>query len=55
MVKKGMNGWRPRRNGCEFVVVLDEDCSLPTVIWNSAWSAGIDCEWMAGATCDEDT
>ena len=24
------------------------------VIWSSAWSAGIDCEWMAGATCDED-
>ena len=27
---------------------------LLAVIWNSAWSAGIDYEWMAGATCDED-
>ena len=30
MAKKAMNGWRPKRNGCEFTVVPDEICSLPT-------------------------
>ena len=32
MAKKTMNGWRPKRNGCEFTVVPDEICSLPTTI-----------------------
>ena len=32
MVKKAMNGWRLQRNGCEFTVVPDEICSLPTTL-----------------------
>ena len=31
-VKKAMNGWRLKRNGCEFTVVPDEICSLPTTL-----------------------
>ena len=30
MAKKAMNGWRLKRNGCEFTAVPDEICSLPT-------------------------
>ena len=32
MVKKVMNGERPRKNGCESTVVPDEDCSLSTTL-----------------------
>ena len=30
MFKRAMNGWRPKRNGCEFTVVPDEICSFRT-------------------------
>ena len=30
MAKKAMSEWRPKKNGCESTVVLDEICSLPT-------------------------
>ena len=26
MAKKAVNGWRPKRNGCEFTVIPDEIC-----------------------------
>ena len=32
MVMKVMNGWRPKRHGCEFTVVPDEICSLTTTL-----------------------
>ena len=32
MVKKAMNGWRLKRNGCEFTVVPDEIRSLPPTL-----------------------
>ena len=32
MVKKAMNGWRLKRNGCEFTVVPDEIYSLPMTL-----------------------
>ena len=32
MAKKVTNGWRPKRNECEFTVVPDEICSLPTTL-----------------------
>ena len=27
-----LNGWRPKKNGCESAVVPDEICSLPTTL-----------------------
>ena len=32
MVKKAMNWWRLKRNGCEFTVVPDESYSLPMTL-----------------------
>ena len=32
VAKKSMNGWRPKRNGCEVTIVPDEICSLPTTL-----------------------
>ena len=32
VAKKAMNGWRPKRNGCELTVVPDVICSLPTTL-----------------------
>ena len=45
------SGRGEKRPETQEIVFTKKRVMMKSVIWNSAWSAGIDCEWMAGATC----